>query len=101
MVFKRLLSGILGMWVRYKGRPAALKKAMKTANNLCLKNKKRYRVYFLGGKYVPLTRTQVQWKKHTGEWNRRVNMTNMEVLEFYDTLDGLSYHGRQLIKPNK
>lgn len=98
MAFKRLLSGILGLWIRYKGRPAALRKAIKKANQLCLQHKKRFRVYFLGGRYVALTRTQVQWKKHTGEWSRNVNMQRLEPMEYYDTLDGLSPTGMKAIK---
>jgi hypothetical protein len=101
MMLKRLLKNIRGLWVRFRGRPAALKREIERANALCLKNKKRYRVFFLNGRYTSMTRTQVQWKKHTGDWGRHVNMTKMEPMEFYDTLDGMSTIGKKVLNHKK
>lgn len=74
--------------VRFKGRPRALQRAIKRADKLCKLNGKRYRVYFVEGKYQALSRQQIQRKKHSGEWGRHVNVTRLEPLCFYDTLTG-------------
>jgi hypothetical protein len=91
---------LISLYIRFKGRPAALKKAIRKAKRLCKRKKKRYRVYFIEMKYQVLNRRQVQWKKHTGEWNRNVNVTKLEPLCFYDTLEGLQPEGEKLLATN-
>ena len=86
------------LYVRFKGRPAALKKAIHRANKLCRVNKKRYRVYFLSRKYQAISRPEIQWRKKTGGWKRHVNVTKMEPMCFYDTLLGLQPEGAKLLK---
>lgn len=84
-------------YIRFKGRPAALKKAIRRADKLCRKNRKRYRVLFLEQKYQAISRPEVQQKKHRGEWGRNVNVTKLDPLCFYDTLTGLSPEGQKLL----
>jgi hypothetical protein len=97
MVFKRLLNWFLSLRIRYNGSPEKLKKAVGKAENLHKTQKKRYRVFFLSGRYQVLTRTDVQRKKNAGEWKRRVNMTRLEPLEYYDTENGYSDEGNKII----
>lgn len=87
----------IALYIRFKGRPAALRKAIRKAKKLCRKRKKRFRVYFLDQKYQALSRNQIQLKKHSGQWNRNVNVTNMEPLCFYDTLTGLQPEGEKIL----
>lgn len=82
------------LYIRFKGRPGALKKAMRRADSLYRKKRKRYRVYFLSGQYQALSRREIQRKKHSGQWNRNVNVTKLEPLAFYDTLTGITAEGR-------
>lgn len=91
----------IGLYIRFKGRPAALKKAMRLANRLCRRNKKRYRVYFMDRKYQALSRTEIQQKKRSGEWNQNVNVTKMEPMCFYDTLWGIQPEGEKIIGTQK
>jgi hypothetical protein len=87
----------ISLYIRFKGRPGALKKAIKRADRLCRKKRKRYRVFFIENKYQALSRQQIQMKKHSGEWNPNVNVTKMEPVCFYDTLGGLQKSGEELI----
>lgn len=94
-------SGWKSVSLKWKGSPRKLRSAIKKANRLCEKHKKRYRVYFLNGKYQALNRQEIQNKKHSGEWNRNVNVTKMERVEFFDTLNGITLNGKQLLTSGK
>lgn len=89
MLFKLILIRIkqlwINFWTRYQGSPAKLEKAKKKADRLSLAKGKRYRVFFLKGRYRVMTRLDVQRKKHSGEWNQGVNMTKLENMQFYDS----------------
>ncbi len=86
---KRLLNHIvsvfLKLYIRYKGRDAALKRATKKAMKLHRKTGKRYRVFFLANKYQAITRNDIQQHKHAKDWARHVNSTNLQPLCFFDT----------------
>jgi hypothetical protein len=86
------------LYIRFKGRPAALRRAIKRADRRCRKNKKRYRVFFIENKYQSFSRAQVQMKKHKKQWSRDVNVTKMEPMSFYDTLIGIQPAGCEVLK---
>jgi hypothetical protein len=97
ILFNQLLNWFKTLRIRYNGSPEKLKKAVLKAETLHKTRKKRYRVYFLGGRYQTLTRLDVQRKKTRGEWKRRVNMTRLEPMEYYDTENGYSDEGNKII----
>lgn len=99
-MIQKLQYFFISLYIRFKGRPGALKKAIKRADRLCRKKRKRYRVFFMENRYQALSRPQIQQKKHSGEWNRNVNVTKMEPMCFYDTLTGLQKSGFELIGNN-
>lgn len=88
----------IALYIRFKGRPGALKKAIRRADRLCKRRKKRYRVYFIEQKYQALSRPEIQQKKRSGQWSRDVNVTKMEPLCFYDTLMGLQPEGKKILE---
>lgn len=71
--------------IRFHGRPAAFRRAMRKANRLSKKRNKRYRVYFLNRRYRVYHRDDIREKKRSGLFNHNVNVTNMQPIEFYDT----------------
>lgn len=86
---------------RYHSRPAALRKAIRQADRLCRKNKKRVRVYFIEQRYRCYTRQEVKDNKRSGKFNPFVNVTKMEPLCFYDTLTGPSQFATELLNAKK
>jgi hypothetical protein len=81
----------ISLYIRFKGRDAAKNRAIKKAKKLHLESgynkydRKHYRVYFLKNKYEVLTRSDLQLKKHSGEFGWQVNSTSMKPFCFYDT----------------
>lgn len=82
---------------QHHSRPAALRKAIRRADRLCRKNKKRVRVYFIEMRYRCYTRQEVKDNKRSGKFNPFVNVTKMKPLCFYDTLTGPSDFAKQLL----
>jgi hypothetical protein len=74
---------------RYKGRPAALLKAIAKAKHLHKKAGKHYKVYFLENRYQVLTRNDIQYRKFNGEFLDFMNVTKMSAISFFDTQSGL------------
>lgn len=72
-------------WKRYKGRPAALRRAIRKAKDKHRKTRKRYKVYFLQNKYQVLTRDDIQRGKHQKVFAEYINTTKMEPMAFFDT----------------
>ena len=85
IVINHFLNLFRSLWLRYQGSPDKFQKAVKKAQKLNRLTQKRYRVYFLNGRYQVMTRIQVQHLKHSKAWNRHVNMTNLTPMEYYDT----------------
>lgn len=73
------------LYIRLKGRPAALRKAIRRAQNLHRKTGKQYRVYFLDFRYQAITRQDIQNRKHNGQWGWHVNSTRLAPMCFYST----------------
>lgn len=71
--------------IRFYGRPAALDRAKRKAMELSIKNKKRYRVYFLAMRYRVLHRDDIREAKRAGFFNHNINVTNTQELVFFDT----------------
>jgi hypothetical protein len=73
------------LYIRYKGRPGALKKAIRKAKRKHKQTGRRYRVFFLENKYQVLTRSDIQRRKHQKVFGWHVNSTNMDAHKFFDT----------------
>jgi hypothetical protein len=84
-MFKRILNGLKMVVVRFWGSPLMLRRAKKKADRLSREQNKRYRVYFMRGRYRAMTRLDVKAKKHAGDWNPNVNVTKLIPMQFYDT----------------
>ena len=77
---------------RFKGRPAALLKAIAKARKAHLKNDKHYKVYFLENRFQVLSRMDIQWNKFNGEYLDYMNVTKMSAISFFDTQTGFVSH---------
>jgi hypothetical protein len=75
------------LYLRFKGRKAQLDRAIKKADKLHKDNGKRYRVFFLDGKYRVFQRAEIKENRKAGVFNRYINSTKMDHLKFYDTND--------------
>jgi hypothetical protein len=71
--------------IRFHGRPAALKRAVKRATKLHKKTGKRYRVFFLARRYRVFTRRDIKDQKKAGVFNHYINSSRLEGLKFFDT----------------
>lgn len=80
------------LYIRFKGSPFFLNRAIKKAKSLSKSTGKRYRVFFLKNRYQVLTRDDIQRKKHAGEWGWHVNSTNMQPMCFYDSFNDPTIH---------
>jgi len=76
---------LLAFYIRFKGSPVFLNKAIRRAKKLNAKTGKRYRVFFIKNRYEALTREDIQRRKHSKEWGWHVNSTNMQPHCFFDT----------------
>lgn len=74
------------LYIRFKGRPAALEREIRRAQKLHRKTGKQYRVYFLQNRYQAITRQDIQNRKHNGQWGWHVNSTRLAPMCFYSTL---------------
>lgn len=80
---------ILGWYIRFCGRPAKLKSAIKKAEQLHSKTQKRYRVFFFGYKYRVWTRQDIKDRKHSGLFKRHLKPgVDFDSICFYDTEKG-------------
>jgi len=79
------------LYIRFKGRDAAKERAIKKAKKLHTEKGKHYRVYFLKNEYQVLTRQDLQFRKHTGEFGWQVNSTKMQPFCFYDTKSDIKF----------
>lgn len=73
------------LYIRFKGRPAALEREIRRAQKLHRKTGKHYRVYFLQNRYQSITRQDIQDRKHAGTWGWHVNSTRLAPMCFYST----------------
>lgn len=78
---------VLKLRIRFHGRPAALRRAIRKANKLNKENGKRYRVFFLGMRYRVYDRLTIKGYKKAGVFNRYINSTTIDQTKFYDTND--------------
>jgi hypothetical protein len=105
-----LVRFFLNEYKRYKGRPAALLKAIAMANKKHLKTGKHYKVYFLENQYLILNRCDIQTKRRHGKvFMQHINVTKLGAIAFFDTQTGFvasfaydllktKYSGMRLIK---
>ena len=90
MIFNTIKQAIknicLKWYIRFKGRPYLLHKAIKKANKLHRKTGKRYRVFFFGYKFYVWTRDDIKERKHIGLFKDRLKCgSDFDKVCFYDT----------------
>ncbi len=74
------------LYIRFCGRPAALKKATKKAIKLHKENGKRYRVFFFGYQYRVWTRQDIKERKNIGLFKRDLKAgDDFDTIAFFDT----------------
>lgn len=78
---------VIALRIRFHGRPAALRRAIRKADKLNKENGKRYRVFFLGMRYRVYDRMTIKDYKKAGIFNRYINSTTIDSQKFYDTND--------------
>lgn len=84
---RRIKKAIKDRLILYHGRDAALKKAVKKAQKLHANNGKRYRVFFLDGRYRVYDRDEIKNNKKDGTFNKYINSTSIDPIKFFDTND--------------
>ncbi|MDR1937299.1 MAG: hypothetical protein LBQ73_02210 [Tannerellaceae bacterium] len=89
-LFKRftreLKNYALGLYIRFRGRPSQLRRAIRRADNLHTLTGKRYRVFFFGYRYHVWERQDIKSRKREGllQKDRRVG-ADFDTICFYDT----------------
>ena len=86
---RKIKNFLLGWYIRFKGRPYLLDKAIREANRLSKKNNgRRYRVFFFGYEYRVWDRWQIKEQKRIGllKKDRKVG-EDFDKICFYDTLN--------------
>lgn len=77
---------IIPLYIRYKGRPSQLKKAILQADRLHKKDGKRYRVFFFGYSYRVWNRQDIKDRKHSKLFKRHLKVgQDFDSIAFYDT----------------
>lgn len=84
-------NAIILIYIRYKGRPSQLRKAIKQAEKLHKETTKRYRVFFFGYEYKVWTRTDLRGQQHEKllKWGKKE--ADWNSICFYDTLNPEKY----------
>lgn len=88
-----LLMPVYRLLLLYHGSPNKLRKAIRKADRMAAKNNRRYRVYFLAGRYRVYNRGDIHNLRHGNLIRYGVNVTNMEQFEHYDTHPNLKKNG--------
>jgi hypothetical protein len=90
-VYFHFKSKIYLLYLKYKGRPSQLRKAIKKAQALHIADKRRYRVFFFGNEYKVWTRTDLRSQQHEKilKWGKKEADWNSVC--FYDTLKPENY----------
>jgi len=85
-MIKKLLNVLNGWYIRFCGRPGALKRAVKKANKLHKKTGQRYRVFFFGNKYYAWNRQDIKERKRSGLFYKYLKVgADFDAICFYDT----------------
>lgn len=90
---KRSIKNYFMKWyIRYKGRPYLLDKAIRKANKQYRKTGKRYRVFFFGYKYRVWDRQDIKEQKRIGllKYDLKVGK-DFDGICFYDTHNPVPY----------
>lgn len=82
----KIKNALTKWYIRFKGRPASLYKAVKEANKRYEKDGKRYRVFFFGYKYRVWNRQEIQAQKRIGLLKSNLKVgEDFDKICFYDT----------------
>lgn len=88
----KIKNAFLKLYIRFKGRPGALRKAIKEADRLHKKNGKRYRVFFFGYEYKVWDRGQIRKRIKEGLFRSELKAgEDFDRICFYDTLNPERY----------
>lgn len=77
---------LIGLYIRFCGRPSKLNKAIKKANKLHKETGQRYRVFFFGYEYKVWNRLDIKRQKRIGLLlqDKKVG-ADFDTICFYDT----------------
>jgi hypothetical protein len=82
----RIRNYFTGLYIRFRGRQGALKRAIKKADRLQRKTGKRYRVFFFGYRYHAWSRRDIRERKRTGIFHSHLKAgSDFDTICFYDT----------------
>lgn len=91
-MIKKLYTLLVHRYIRYKGRPAKLKQAVKDAQEKHKKDGKRYRVFFFGYKYYAWNREDIKRRKRSGLFYDFLKVgKDFDSICHYDTENPESY----------
>ena len=82
----RLKNYFVTLYIRFCGRNAALRRAIKKAKKLHAETGRRYRVFFFGYKYHVWTRSDIKERKHIGLFKLNLKAgDDFDGIAFFDT----------------
>lgn len=88
----RIMNVLTKLYIRFKGRPALLHKAVRQAQKRHKKDGKRYRVFFFGYKYRVWNRQEIQVQKRIGLLKSNLKVgEDFDKICFYDTQNSDRY----------
>jgi hypothetical protein len=83
---KRLQLALKARYIRFKGRPSRLEKAIKKANRLHVRTGRRYRVFFIGMQYHAWDRVDIKRMKRAGIFHGHLKAgADFDTICFHDT----------------
>lgn len=88
----KIKNAFIKLYIRFKGRPGALRKAIKQADKLHKEKGKRYRVFFFGYEYKVWDRQEIKQRKRIGLFRSELKAgEDFDRICFYDTLNPDGY----------
>lgn len=83
---QKLKNYLTGLYIRFCGRPAKLKQAIRKADRLHQDTGKRYRVFFFGYRYHVWNREDIKRQKHSKLLRHGLKVgADFDKICFYDT----------------
>lgn len=83
---KKIKNVFTKLYIRFKGNPYFLHKAIKRANKRHQEDGKRYRVFFFGYKYRVWNRQEIREQQRIGLFHHHLKAgEDFDKISFYDT----------------
>ncbi|MDR1644213.1 MAG: hypothetical protein LBS05_00085 [Tannerellaceae bacterium] len=85
-MIRKIKNFFTGLYIRFRGRPSRLKRAIRRADRLHRQTGKRYRVFFFGYRFVVWTRQDIKERKRIGLFRSDKKAgADFDTICFYDT----------------